>query len=83
MFLSRDGFKNTSHKKYIQLKNKDRIIYLIRHVKIGSRELVWLWVDIIEPIDKEILSINISKERDNYAYSRTFYCITDKQIWQI
>ena len=30
-------------------------------VKVGS-ELIWLWV-VIEPKDKEILSINISKER--------------------
>ncbi len=34
-------------------------------VKAGS-ELIWLWV-IIEPIDKEILSINISKERNMFV----------------
>jgi putative transposase len=31
-------------------------------IQVGSSEYVWLWV-IIEPKDKEILSITISKER--------------------
>ena len=31
-------------------------------IKIGS-ELIWFWVAIIEPINKEILAISISKEQ--------------------
>ena len=37
-------------------------------IKIGS-ELIWLWVA-IEPKDKEILSINISKERHMFVAER-------------
>jgi putative transposase len=37
-------------------------------IKIGS-ELIWLWVA-IEPKDKEILSINISKERNMFVAER-------------
>jgi putative transposase len=49
-------------KKYKPKKfNKKINEYIIDEtvIKVGS-ELIWLWV-IIEPIDKEILSINISK----------------------
>ncbi len=34
-------------------------------VKVGS-ELIWLWV-VIEPVDKKILSINKSKERNMFV----------------
>jgi putative transposase len=53
------------------LKKKKKINeYIIDEtaVKVGS-ELIWLWV-IIEPIDKEILSINISKERNMFVAER-------------
>jgi len=48
-------------------------------IKVGSSEYIWLWV-IIEPKDKEILAIDISKERNMFvaeAFSIT-YC---KRIW--
>ena len=47
-------------------------------IKIGS-EYIWLWV-IIEPKDKEILAINISKERNMFVAERfsITYC---KRIW--
>ena len=38
-------------------------------IKVGS-ELIWLWI-VIEPIDKEILSFDISKERNMFVV-RTF-----------
>jgi len=34
-------------------------------IKVGSSEYIWLWV-IIEPKDKEILAIDISKERNMF-----------------
>ncbi|MDQ6724095.1 MAG: DDE-type integrase/transposase/recombinase [Thermoproteota archaeon] len=37
-------------------------------VKAGS-ELIWLWV-VIEPVDKKILSINISKEQNMFVAER-------------
>ena len=37
-------------------------------LKVGS-ELIWLWV-VIEPIDKEILSFHISKERNMFVADR-------------
>ena len=39
-------------------------------IKDGS-ELIWLWV-VIEPKDKEILSIDISKERNMFVASNVF-----------
>jgi putative transposase len=54
------------------LKKKKKINeYIIDEtaIKIGS-ELIWLWWVIIEPIDKEILSINISKERNMFVVER-------------
>jgi putative transposase len=53
------------------LKKKKKINeYIIDEtaVKVGS-ELIWLWV-IIEPIDKENLSINISKKRNMFVVER-------------
>ena len=41
-------------------------------IKVGSYGYVWLWV-IIEPKDKEILSITIHKERSMFVASRRFY----------
>ncbi|HXT85303.1 MAG TPA: hypothetical protein VN704_13425 [Verrucomicrobiae bacterium] len=40
-------------------------------IKAGS-ELIWLWV-VIEPVDKEILSFRISKERNRYLIKNEFY----------
>ena len=39
-------------------------------VKVGS-ELIWLWVA-IEPANKEILSISISKERNMFVVAEHF-----------
>ena len=33
-------------------------------IKAGSSELIWLWIVIEPTIDKEILTIDISKERN-------------------
>ena len=42
-------------------------------IKVGSK-YIWLWV-IIEPKDKEILAIDISKERNMFVAERFFYHI--------
>ncbi len=50
--------------KLQELKKKKEISEFIIYetaIKVGS-EIIWLWVA-IEPVDKEILSIIISKER--------------------
>jgi len=41
-------------------------------IKVGSSEYVWLWL-IIEPKDKEILSITTSKDRNMLVASRSSY----------
>ena len=41
-------------------------------IKVGSSEYVWLWF-IIEPKDKEILSITTSKDRNMLVASRSSY----------
>jgi len=43
-------------------------------IKVGPSEYIWLWV-IIEPKDREILAINISKERNMFVAERVFYHI--------
>ncbi len=45
-------------------------------IKIGS-ELIWLWVA-IEPKDKEILSINISKERNMFVAERFLFNLLEE-----
>ncbi len=39
-------------------------------IKVGSG-LIWLWI-VIEPIDKEILSFDISKERNMFVVAERF-----------
>ena len=57
-------------KKIFAKKNRKIDEYIIDEtlIKIGS-ELIWLWVA-IEPKDKEILSITISKERNMFVAER-------------
>jgi len=49
-------------------------------IKVGSSEYIWLWV-IIEPKDKEILEIDISKERNMFLYQSAFSITYCKRIW--
>ena len=60
--------------KYCSIYNIDEI-----QVKIGS-ELIWIWVD-IEPKDKEILRIAISKEKENMFIAKRFLS-SFKRIWK-
>ena len=63
-------------KKY--RKNKKIIEFIVDEtaIKDGS-ELIWLWV-VIEPNDKEILAVNISKERNIFVAERFLYNVLDK-----
>jgi putative transposase len=57
-------------KKY--RKNKKIFEFIIDEtaIKVGSSELIWLWI-VIEPIDKAILlSFDISKERNMFVVER-------------
>ena len=51
--------------------NIDEFIVDETQIKVGSSEYIWLWVA-IEPKDKEILSITISKERNMFLAERAF-----------
>ncbi|MER5176205.1 MAG: DDE-type integrase/transposase/recombinase [Candidatus Nitrosocosmicus sp.] len=55
-------------KKFNEKKKINDYIIDETAVKAGS-ELIWLWVA-IEPIDKEILAIDISKERNMFVAER-------------
>ena len=57
-------------KKY--RKNKKIIEFIVdeTEIKDGS-ELIWLWV-VIEPNDKEILAVDISKERNMFVVVNDF-----------
>jgi putative transposase len=80
--------KNISHVsiwKWIQkyrpwkyLKNKKIKEYVIDEtaIKAGS-ELIWLWV-VIEPKEKEILAVDISKERNMFVAERILSQVLDK-----
>jgi putative transposase len=52
-------------------KNKKILEFIIDEtaIKVGS-ELIWLWIVIEPPIDKEILSFDISKERNVFVVER-------------
>jgi putative transposase len=49
-------------KKFNEKKKINEFIIDETAVKVGS-ELIWFWV-VIEPMDKEIFAIDISKERN-------------------
>ena len=70
MFQSGRGYKKYRPKKIFAKKNRKIDEYIIDEtlIKIGS-ELIWLWVA-IEPKDKEIFSITISKERNMFVAER-------------
>ena len=63
-------------KKY--RKNKKIIEFIVdeTEIKDGS-ELIWLWV-VIEPNDKEILVVDISKERNTFVAERFLSHVLDK-----
>ena len=49
-------------------------------IKIGSSEYIWLQT-IIEPKDKEILAIDIPKERNMFQQQSVFSITHCKRIW--
>ena len=70
----RDGqIQKYKPKKLSCLRKKiDEYIIDETMIKVGSSEYVWLWF-IIEPKDKEILSITTSKDRNMLVASRSSY----------
>ena len=67
--------------KRILIKRKEIDEYIVDEtmIKIGS-EYVWLWV-IIEPKDKEILSITISKGRNMLVAEREMSIKGCRKVW--
>ena len=65
MYQSGIGYKSINPKRYLKGKRKKIEEFIIDEtlIKIGS-ELIWLWVATIGFQSKEILGINISKERN-------------------
>jgi putative transposase len=70
MFLSGIGYKIQTRENITSKKKKKIDEYIIDEtaIKIGV-ELIWFWV-VIEPKDKEILSFDISKERNMFVVER-------------
>ena len=55
-------------------KRKRRSAFIIIDetiIQIGSQHFCWLWI-CIEPIDKSVLGIYISEERETYVCGRKF-----------
>ena len=57
-----NGFKNTGQRSLTKRKKIDEFIIDETLIRIGSK-YVWLWVAIIEPINKQILEVDISFDR--------------------
>ena len=76
-FISGTGFKNTKPQR-ISSKKKNIEEYVLDEtiIKAGS-EYIWLWVA-IEPKNKEILGISISKERNMFVAERFLSKIVEK-----
>ena len=71
MFLFGTGYKSSNQKISQEKENGYPCIQNDETaIKVGS-ELIWLWV-VIEPIDKEILSFDISKERNMFVVAERF-----------
>ena len=76
MFVSGSGFKSTPQK--ILSKKRKRITEFIIDetvIQVGS-EYIWLWVAIESKI-KEILALNISKERNMFVAERFIAKLVD------
>ena len=77
MFPSGTGYKSTNQGSCPQGKGRiEEFVVDETLLKIGS-ELMWLWVA-IEPANKEILSISISKERNMFVAERFLYRLLEK-----
>jgi putative transposase len=63
-------------KKIHRKKKIEEFIIDETQIKVGS-ELIWLWV-VIEPKDREILSVKISKERNMFVAERFLADIVHK-----
>ncbi len=71
-FQSGSGFRNTTLRRKYVIKEKKMAEYVVDEtlIKVGS-ELVWLWVA-IEPKNKQILALTISKERNMFVAEVSF-----------
>jgi putative transposase len=77
MYQSGTGFKNIILKVYHQKEKKiSKLIVDETVIKVGS-ELIWLWAA-IEPKNKEILALNISKERNMFVAERFLFGLVNK-----
>ena len=70
MFPSGIGFKSIVLKKYPQRKRKSQYVIDETIIKVGQ-EHIWVWVA-IEPKDKEIVRISISKEQNMFVAKERF-----------
>ena len=67
-------------KKYLKKRKIQEYIIDETAIKVGSSELIWLWV-VIESKNKEILATDISKKR-NHIYCQTISVSCNKQVWK-
>jgi putative transposase len=63
--------------KYLRKRKIKEYIIDETAIKAGSSELIWLWV-IIEPKHKEILDVDISKERNMFVAERFLSQVVNK-----
>jgi putative transposase len=63
--------------KHLEKKKINEYIIDETVIKAGSSEIIWLWM-VIEPKDKEILSFNISKERNMFVVERFLSTVIEK-----
>ncbi len=66
------GFKNTSQRRYLKIKEKKILGYIIDEILIKAGfEFIWLWVA-IESKNKEILALSTSMERNMFVVAERF-----------
>ncbi len=73
MFPYGIGFKSTNQRRYLKIKEKKILEYIIDEtlIKVGA-EFIWLWWITIESKNKEILALSISKERNMFVVAERF-----------
>jgi putative transposase len=69
MLQSGIGFRNIILKGYPYKEREFELIVDETVIKVGSSDFVWLWVA-IEPKNREILALTISKERNMFVAER-------------
>ena len=75
------GAKVQTERNITRIRKSLNIIVDETAIKTGS-ELIWLWVVVVKPNDKEIFAVDISKELKHVCIAERFLSPVYRQVWK-